>query len=49
LAHRARALLSADGLDVDYHEFPGGHEIDRACIPGAILWLGAAMGGGALT
>jgi phospholipase/carboxylesterase len=48
-AHRARALLSAGGLDVDYHEFPGGHEIDRACIPPAILWLGGASGGRALT
>jgi len=38
-ARRARATLSAGGLELDYHEFAGGHEIDPALIPAARTWL----------
>jgi len=38
-AHSARDQLVAAGLDVDYHEFAGGHEIDPAQIPAARNWL----------
>jgi predicted esterase len=40
-ARRARETLSGGGLEVDYHEFPGGHEIDPALIPVAQSWLSA--------
>jgi len=40
-ARRARETLSAAGLEVDYHEFAGGHEIDPALIPAAQTWLSA--------
>jgi phospholipase/carboxylesterase len=38
-ARRARALLEAGGLPVDYHESDAGHHIDPAHIPAAIAWL----------
>jgi phospholipase/carboxylesterase len=38
-ARSARDRLVAAGLDVDYREFPGGHEIDPAHIPVAAEWL----------
>ena len=40
-AQCARETLSAGGLEVDYHEFAGGHEIDPALIPAARSWLSA--------
>jgi phospholipase/carboxylesterase len=42
-ARRARELLEAGGLDVEYHESDGGHHIDPAHIPGAIEWLGGKL------
>ena len=42
-AHRARALLEAGGVDVDYHEGDGGHYIDGAHLPSAAAWLQAAL------
>lgn len=42
-ARSARELLSGGGLDVDYHEFGGGHEIDPAHLPQARRWLSAAL------
>jgi phospholipase/carboxylesterase len=42
-ARSARDRLIAGGLDVDYREFPGGHEIDPAHIPDAAEWLRAAV------
>lgn len=42
-ARRARRLLSAGGLAVDYREFPGGHEIDPAHLPAASEWLSATL------
>jgi phospholipase/carboxylesterase len=38
-ARRARALLEAGGLEVEYREFDGGHQIDRADLPAAAAWL----------
>ena len=38
-ARRARALLESGGLDVEYHEFGGGHQIDPAHLAAASGWL----------
>ena len=38
-AHSAREQLLAGGLDVDYHEFAGGHEIDPSHLSIATSWL----------
>jgi len=38
-ARRARGLLEAGGIDVDYHESDVGHHIDPAHVPAAIAWL----------
>jgi len=40
-ARRAREILGGGGVEVDYHEFAGGHEIDPALIPAAQRWLAA--------
>jgi phospholipase/carboxylesterase len=41
-ARRARALLEAGGLPVDYHESArAAHEIDPAQLPAAVEWLSA--------
>jgi phospholipase/carboxylesterase len=42
-AARARATLTAAGLDVDYHESDAGHQIDPAHIPAGVDWLGATI------
>jgi phospholipase/carboxylesterase len=42
-AHRARALLEAGGLPVQYHESDAAHHIDPAHIPAAVRWLSAAL------
>jgi len=42
-ARRARDTLSAAGLEVDYHEFAGAHEVDPAVIPVAQDWLSARL------
>jgi phospholipase/carboxylesterase len=43
-ASRARAVLSAAGLEVDYHESDAaGHQIDPAHIPAALDWLSATI------
>ncbi len=36
---RARELLEAGGLHVDYREFDGGHNIDPRDLPRAVAWL----------
>jgi phospholipase/carboxylesterase len=41
-ARRARALLQAGGLPVEYHESDAAHHIDPAHLPAAIQWLAAA-------
>ena len=38
-ARSARAQLLAGGLDVDYREFSGGHQIDPPDVPAARAWL----------
>ncbi len=38
-ARRARELLEAGGLEVEYREFDGGHQIDPADLPPAAAWL----------
>jgi phospholipase/carboxylesterase len=42
-ARRARDLLEAAGLDVEYHESDAGHRIDPAHIPAAASWLSSAV------
>jgi phospholipase/carboxylesterase len=44
-ARDARAQLLAGGIDVDYREFSGGHEIDRADLPAAQSWLHSTVSG----
>jgi len=38
-AQRARDQLEAGGLEVEYREFDGGHQIDPAHLPAAVAWL----------
>ena len=42
-ARQADALLSAGGLDVEYHESDAGHHIDPSHVPAAINWLGVTL------
>jgi len=41
LAQRARELLEAGGLEVEYHESDAGHHIDPAHVPAAADWVAA--------
>jgi phospholipase/carboxylesterase len=43
-ARRARALLEAGGIPVEYHESDAGHHIDPAHVPAAVAWLGETLG-----
>jgi phospholipase/carboxylesterase len=43
-ARRARELLEAGGLDVEYHESDAAHHIDPAHVEPAVTWLGATLG-----
>ena len=43
-ARRARELLEACGLDVEYHESDAAHHIDPAHVEPAVAWLGATLG-----
>ncbi len=43
-ARRARALLEAGGLPVEYHESDAGHHIDPAHIPAAVDWVSSVIG-----
>jgi phospholipase/carboxylesterase len=38
-ARRARALLEAGGLAVEYHESDAAHHIDPAHVPAAVAWV----------
>jgi phospholipase/carboxylesterase len=38
-ARGARDLLTAGGLDVEYHESDAAHHIDPAHVPAAVAWL----------
>ena len=42
-ARRDRDLLRPAGIDVEYHEFAGGHQIDPADAGAARDWLGARL------
>jgi phospholipase/carboxylesterase len=42
-ARRARDLLEAGGLEVEYRESDVGHQIDPGCLPPAARWLTAAL------
>jgi phospholipase/carboxylesterase len=42
-ARRARELLEAGGLDVEYHEGDGAHHLDPAHVPAAAGWLRATL------
>jgi phospholipase/carboxylesterase len=43
-ARRARELLEAGGLEVEYHESEAAHHIDPAHVPPAVAWLGTTLG-----
>ena len=38
-ARRAREMLEDGGLEVEYHESQGAHQIDPASAAGAVDWL----------
>ena len=42
-ARRARELLEAGGLPVEYHESDAAHHIDPAHVPAAVDWLRATL------
>ena len=42
-ARRARDLLEAGGLEVEYHESDAAHQIDPAHIPAATDWLATTL------
>jgi phospholipase/carboxylesterase len=42
-ARRAKELLEAGGLDVEYHESDAAHHIDPQHVPPAIDWLGRTI------
>jgi phospholipase/carboxylesterase len=42
-ARRASELLTAGGLDVEYHESDAGHHIDPDHVPAAVAWLGSTL------
>jgi phospholipase/carboxylesterase len=42
-ARRAKELLEAGGLDVEYHESDAGHHIDPEHVPAAVDWLGRTL------
>ena len=43
-ARRARELLEAGGLDVEYHESDAAHHIDPAHVAPAVAWLATTLG-----
>lgn len=43
-ARRARELLEAGGLDVEYHESDVAHQIDANHVPAAVAWLERTLG-----
>ena len=43
-ARRARELLEAGGIEVEYHESDAAHHIDPAHVPAAVAWLGTTLG-----
>jgi phospholipase/carboxylesterase len=45
LARRAQLLLTAGGLDVEYHESDVGHQIDGVALAAAVAWLALTLKG----
>jgi phospholipase/carboxylesterase len=45
MARRARDLLAAGGLDVEYHESDVGHRIDPAALADAVAWVALTLAG----
>jgi phospholipase/carboxylesterase len=43
-ARRARDLLEAAGIEVEYHESEAAHHIDPAHLPAAVDWVTATLG-----
>ena len=43
-AQQARDLLTAGGLDVEYHEHDGSHQIDPSDLGAAVSWLSRTLG-----
>ena len=43
-ARRARELLEAGGIEVEYHESDAAHHIDPAHVPPAVAWLRTTLG-----
>ena len=43
-ARRADELLTAGGLEVEYHESDAGHQIDPGHVPAALEWLDLTLG-----
>ena len=43
-ARRARELLEAGGIEVDYHESDAAHHIDPAHVPAAVDWIARTLG-----
>ena len=46
-AQRARDLLEAGGIEVEYHESDAAHHIDPAHVGPATAWLAGVIGLGA--
>lgn len=42
-ARRAKALLEAGGLPVEYHESDAAHHIDPAHVPAAVAWVRSTL------
>ena len=42
-ARRARTLLEAGGIDLEYHESDATHHIDPAHVPAAARWVATAL------
>jgi phospholipase/carboxylesterase len=42
-ARRARELLEAGGLGVEYHESDAGHHVDPAHVPAAVAWIARTL------
>ncbi len=47
LARAAREQLRNGGVELDYHEFAGGHQIDPMLLPAMRTWLAARVPGDA--
>jgi phospholipase/carboxylesterase len=44
-ARKAKGLLGAGGIEVDYHESEAAHHIDPEHVPAAVEWLRKVLAG----